>query len=627
MCGIAGYMDIRGGLPPATFARMRDAMSHRGPDGFGLALVGVDGRRTDDPGAARGGLAHRRLSIIDLTEAGAQPMANEDGSVWITYNGECYNFQEYRQDLEQRGHVFRSHCDTETIIHLYEEYGIEETLRRMNGMWGFGLYDGPGRKLILARDRVGKKPLYYAEVQGGLLFASEMKALYASGLIDLQQLDDEAVADSLRVGTPLGSRTMFGQIRMVPPGHYAVWEKGRLSVHRYYVHPMERLEPEDRTLDDFSDELEALLEDAIRIRLIADVPVGLFLSGGVDSSLMAALTKKKVGRDVSAYCISFDDQAYDESHHARRVAEHLGLPFYVMPASASGPELFEKIAGHIDQPLGDASLVPTYLVSQSASQAGVKAILTGDGGDELFGGYDAYRTGLKFWGPEAERRSIRQARSLRERLWEARIRSQGFEHGYIALQNQFSMRHRLKLYRSPWQAWSGGRSADRRRRAVLQQVRHRPILDRMQYSDMQSLMVDVILRKVDLMSMANSLECRSPLLDYRVLELAARLPPHHKFNPQLRGKVILRHLLGRYVPPALFERPKMGFCMPWETACSGAYAESLKKRWQCMKTPHLRRDAGDWLFEEVGVGGMFRKWNAFTQIVFFEKTMSSSLTT
>jgi asparagine synthase (glutamine-hydrolysing) len=248
---------------------------------------------------------------------------------------------------------------------------------------GLGLYDAPRRRLILARDRIGKKPLYYAEVKGGLIFASEMKALYASGLIDMEALDEDAVADSLRVGTPLGERTMFRQIRQLPPGHFAVWEDGRLTLQRYYVHPMERLEPEERTLDDFADELQALLEDAIRIRLIADVPVGLFLSGGIDSSLVAALTRKRLGRDVHTYCISFDDKNYDESLHARKVAEHLGLPFHVMPASASGPDLFEKIARHIDQPLGDASLIPTYLVSKSARDAGVKAILTGDGGGRI----------------------------------------------------------------------------------------------------------------------------------------------------------------------------------------------------------------------------------------------------
>ncbi len=618
MCGVVGYIDIRGGLPRATFERMRDALTHRGPDGYGLTLFDESGRRTNDELRAHSGLAHRRLSIIDLTEAGAQPMANEDGTVWITYNGEFYNFQEYRKELEQRGHVFRSHCDTETILHLYEEHGIAETLRRMNGMWGLGLFDGTHRRLVLARDRVGKKPLYYAEVNGGLLFASEMKALYASGLMDLHQFDEEGIADSLRVGTPLGPRTMFKQIKLLPPGHYAVWENRQLKVHRYYVHPMERIEPEERPLDELADELEALLEDAIRIRLIADVPVGLFLSGGIDSSLVAALTKRRLHRDVDAYCISFAEKAYDESAHARQVAEHLDLPFHVMSASAVGPETYEQIAFHIDQPIGDASLVPTYLVSRCAREAGVKAILTGDGGDELFAGYDTYRSGLRFWGSDDEWSVVRD-RTVAEWLWEKRIAAMGLERGYVALQNQFSMRHRFKIYRSAWRAWRDGRLADRRRAANFDRVRNRPALDRMQYSDMNSLMVDVVLRKVDLMSMANSVECRSPLLDYRILEFAARLPGSSKMVPHSRGKVLLRRLLSRYVPPALFERPKMGFCMPWETICSGPYAESLKARWRKLQVPHLRNDAGDWLFDETGIGGMYRKWEAFAQLVFFER--------
>lgn len=619
MCGIVGHIDVKNGLTLPVFERMRDALAHRGPDGHGLALFDEQGRRTGDAGRARCGLAHRRLSIIDLSEAGAQPMANEDGSVWITYNGEFYNFQDYRRELEERGHVFRSHCDTETILHLYEEHGIEEALRRMNGMWGFGLYDGPRRRLILARDRVGKKPLYYAEVHGGLIFASEMKALYASGLIDFAQLDDDAVADAFRVGTPLGPRTMFRQIKLLPPGHVAVWENGELKVRRYYGHPMEWLEPEDRPIDELADELEALLEDSIRIRFIADVPVGLFLSGGIDSSLVAALTKRRLKRDVQAYCISFEEKAYDESEHARRVAAHLQLPFHVMSASTIGPETFEEIARHIDQPLGDASLIPTYLVCKSARDLGVKAVLTGDGGDELFGGYEAYRVGLSLWGAAPERQRLGREQSWPALRWEYRMRALGFARGYVAMQNQYSMRHRMRTYRSLWAALVSGVQADRRRLDVLRNVRHRPILDRMQYSDMMSLMPDVILRKVDLMSMANGLECRSPLLDYRVLEFAARLSPSLKMAPTQRGKLLLRHVLARYVPPALFERPKMGFCMPWETTCAGAYAEALKARWRGVEMPHVRRLAGDWLFDEEGVGGMFRKWGAFTNLVFYEQ--------
>ena len=546
-------------------------------------------------------------------------MANEDQSCWITYNGEFYNFQEYRQELEQSGHVFQSHCDTETILHLYEEHGIEKTLSRMNGMFALGLWDNRQKTLILARDRVGKKPLYYAVKNGGIVFASELKAIYASGLIDSGQLDEQALAESLISGMPFHDRTMFSDIRALPAGHYAIWKNGRLDVRSYYRNPFEQPVSPLRSIDDWADELDELLVDAIRLRLVADVPVGLFLSGGVDSSLVAALASRRLNQPIQAYCISFAEEGYNESVYARSMADYLGLPITVMPAAESNRELFEKIASHIDQPLGDASLVPTYLVSKSAHDAGVKVVLTGDGGDELFGGYEGYRTGVKFWGTSAEKALIRQQRSMREGLWEWRTKTRGFERGFITLQNQFSFKHRLKMYRSPMRALAASHKAMAWRLGVLARVRHRPVLDRMQYSDMQSMMIDDILRKVDLMSMANALECRSPLLDYRVLELASRLGFADKIDPGGRGKRLLRHLLGRYVPAELYERPKMGFCMPWETTCHGAYADDLKNRWRVCYMPHLRPDAGDWVFGQEGVGGMFRKWNAFSHLVFFEK--------
>ncbi len=617
MCGIAGFVGVKD-WAPRTLERMRDTLAHRGPDGVGLRLFDAQGGAWTGEGPAVAGLAHRRLSIIDLTEAGAQPMSNEDGRCWITYNGEFYNFGDYRAELEAKGHVFRSHCDTETILHLYEEYGMDETLRRMNGMFAFGLWDAGRRTLTLARDRVGKKPLYYAEVNGGLLFASELKALYASGLIDAGQLDELAMMESLMSGTPFRERTLFRQIRMLPAGHVAVWKNGSLSVRPYYEHPFERIEPETRPLDEWADELEALLADAIRLRFVSDVPVGLFLSGGVDSSLVAALTARKLQREVRTYCISFDEKGFDESQHARAVADYLGLPLTVMPAAEGNEALFERIARHIDQPLGDASLIPTFQVAQSARANGVKVALTGDGGDELFAGYDLYRSGLRLWGPPAQRALIRQQRSLRDQVWEWRMRLRGVERGFLSMQDQFSRRHLARMYRDPSAARAMQARARDWRAEQMSRARPRPVIDRMQYSDLRTTMVDDVLRKVDLMSMANGLECRSPLLDFRVMEFAARLSLADKIDPGGRGKRLLRHVLARHVPVALFERPKMGFCMPWESRCRGDYARSLIQRWQAAPWPHLRGDAGTWIFAEQGGGGIFRMWNAFAQLVFFE---------
>lgn len=619
MCGISGVVGITGGATARRMLAMNDALQHRGPDAGGIAYFSPAGQRLTTDESAVVALAHRRLSILDLSAAGAQPMANESGTVWITYNGEFYNHQDYRRELQDLGHHFQSRTDTETIVHLYEQYGVEGALQRMNGMFAFGLWDAKAQTLFLARDRVGKKPLYYAEIRDGLVFASELKALYASGLIDLNRLDEQALGEAIMIGTPLGERTMFEQVRVVPPGCYVRWSGGRLTLHRYYINPFERLDPEEVPEQARVDELEELLVDATRIRLVADVPVGLFLSGGVDSSLIAALAAKRLNAPVRAYCISFPDQQYNESEYARRVAQHLDLPLTVMPSLYHDVDVFEKIADHIDQPLGDASLIPTYLVSESARAAGVKVALTGDGGDELFAGYEEYRNGLKFWGTTAQRKLIRQNRTWRERLWEERVRMRGFARGYVTLQNQFGWRHRLRAYKSSRVALRDQRRVTRRRVAILNRLLHRPILDRMQFSDIQTLMVDVILRKIDLMSMAHGLECRSPLLDYRVLELAARLTFTDKYDATGRGKRLLRNVLARYVPRALFERPKMGFCIPWEKCCRGPFAADLKQRWRRLDMPHLRANAGDWLFDEPGVGGMFRMWSAFTHIVFFEK--------
>jgi asparagine synthase (glutamine-hydrolysing) len=619
MCGIAGIIGVSGGVSRQIINDMRDTLAHRGPDGSGTMLFDHSGRPLTKDEPAIAGLAHRRLSIIDLSPAGSQPMSNEDGTVWISYNGEFYNFKEYQKELEQKGHVFRSHSDTETIVHLYEEYGIEETLRRMNGMFAFGIWDTVKKTLVMARDRIGKKPIYYAEVNGGIVFASEMKAIYASGLINPERLDDVALAQAMVIGTPLRERTMFEQIRMLLPGNYAVWQDGRLQIRSYYTNPFEVNEPEEKPLDDWADELDALLVDATRIRLVSDVPVGLFLSGGVDSSLIAAITAKELKVPLQTYCISFADKIYDESEHARNVALHLKLPIHIMPAVFHGSELFERIATHIDQPLGDASAIPTFLVSESARLAGVKVALTGDGGDELFAGYENYRNGLKFWGTHAQRKMIRQKRTLPELIWEARVRARGFERGYMNLQNQFGFRHRMLAYKSCLRAVRDQRSAGRERLDILRKLPDRPILDRMQFSDMQTLMVDVVLRKVDLMSMANGLECRSPLLDYRILELASRLTFKEKFDAHSKGKMLLRHVLARYIPRELFERPKMGFCIPWDRYVNESFSNDLKRRWRTLDMPHLKPDVGDWLFEETGAGSMFRMWSAFTHLVFFEK--------
>jgi asparagine synthase (glutamine-hydrolysing) len=616
VCGIVGYAGRETGLSPATLIQMRDTLMHRGPDGAGCVAWNRQGEVCREGEPVHVGLAHRRLSIIDLSAAGAQPMSNEDGTIWITYNGEFYNFQEYRQELEQKGHVFRSQCDTETILHLYEEYGIEATLARMNGMFAFGMWDARKQRLILARDRLGKKPLYYAHLpDGSLLFASEIKALLASGRIEPEAIDPVALDQFWTLGVPIGERTIYAGIRQLPAASYAVWQAGKLTVRQYWDCPFREDADASRSVTDWADELESLLSDAIRLRLIADVPLGLFLSGGIDSSLIAALTKKVLKRDVQAFTIQFDRAEFDESTHAQAVANHLSLENVTLPVNLDRRDEFERIVDHFDMPFGDASAIPTYYVSQAARDY-VTVALTGDGGDELFAGYDWFKDALAIWGNRTQRRWFGRPMPARERLWLWRLRLRGLRRGLSEMQSWTGRRLRRQIFSDSFlgQVDPEARYADRNE--WYDQARDADALGRMQYVNVKVNLVDDILAKVDRMSMAHGLECRSPLLDYRVVELAARLPFAGKFGADGRGKHILREVLYRHVPAELFDRPKQGFCIPWEHWCAGDYGADLRQRWEQMNHPWFRPEAGALLFPPGQVGSAFRQWNAFAMLVY-----------
>ena len=616
MCGIVGFVGIKGGLSAAVLKGMRDALAHRGPDGFGEIRWHANGRLAVDDEPSEIGLAHRRLSIIDLSEAGAQPMSNEDGSLWITYNGEFFNFHDYRGELEAKGHVFRSHCDTETILHLYEEVGLEKTLARMNGMFAFGMWDSKKQELILARDRLGKKPLYYAHLpDGSLLFASEMKALFASGLIDQSRLDLTALDQFWTFGFPIGSRTSYIQIRRLEAAQYLVWRQGKIELRTYWDCPFGVHVSPDRGLDAWADELEELLCDAIRIRLVSDVPLGLFLSGGIDSSLLAALTVQKLNRSIDSYTISFAENEFDESTYAMQIAQHLGISNKVLMVDEDLQSYFGAIARQFDGPFGDSSAIPTYFVAKSARQY-VTVTLTGDGGDEVFGGYDTYKEGLRLWGTRDQQKKFRRKLTLPEACWYAKLRWMGSRRGFDLLQSQSSPKHRRRIYsRQLRQAVSASTSAGDRTK-WYEPVRGADWLSQMQYVSMKVNMVDDVLEKVDRMSMANSLECRSPLLDYRVVEFAARLPFSAKMDEYGKGKAILRRVLSRYVPEKLFNRPKQGFCAPWEVWCQGELGKQLRGRWEKMDSMLFSAGASEMLFPSARKGSAFRQWQAFSLMEF-----------
>lgn len=614
MCGIAGFVGCADGVAPGVLLRMREAVLHRGPDAGGLVLWGADGRETVDAEPGVAGLAHRRLSIIDLSPAGAQPMFNEDRSLAIAYNGEFYNFGDYRAELEAASHRFASRSDTETILHLYEQHGAEETFRRINGMFALALWDAPRRRLVLARDHVGKKPLFYVHrPDGSLWFASEIKALIAAGVVNTERLDPLGLDQCLTFGSGLGETTVYADVRQLPAGAFAVWENGRLHINRYTPRSpfLDREALREADLDALADELEALLVDAIRLRLIADVPVGLFLSGGIDSSLVAALVAKKLKVPLRAYTIAFGHSDYDESRYAKAVADHLELPFTVFEARGDMYPEFARVALQFDQPFGDASALPTYLVAREARRE-VTVALTGDGGDELFAGYYAQLLGLRIWG--GAEGLLPEGRGDLPARWYWSQRLRGFDRGYLNVMSVFGARFKSAMYESRWHALRQHRETVETRRRLFDEVAHRHPLERMQHVDWV-ILADTILRKVDTTSMAVALECRCPLLDHRVASFAAHLPLQAKLEGG-RGKRLLRHLLARHLPRELFERPKQGFCSPWEHWSKGDFARSLQQRWRSECPPGFRPDAAARVFPAEELGSSYRMWCAYTLLEF-----------
>ena len=623
MCGIAGYVSTGRAIDQNILCRMRDALAHRGPDGMGLKAWREGSQPCLHGEPATIGLAHRRLSIIDLSEAGAQPMSNEDGTMWITYNGEFYNFQDYRRELEEKGHVFRSHCDTETILHLYEEYGIEATLNRMNGMFAFGLWDQKKKTLVLARDRVGKKPLYYAHLpDGSLLFASEIKALMESGLIDRGRLDLTGLDQFWRFGFTIGARTVFQDIRRLEAGQYMTWSDGRIQIKTYWDCPFGIEPAADKPIDLWADELEELLADAIRIRLISDVPLGMFLSGGIDSSVMTALAVRKLGRSVNTFTISFAQEAYNEAPFAKQIADLLGVPNQTLSVDEELTDHFGMIARQFDEPFGDSSAIPTYFVSKKAREH-VTVALTGDGGDEVFAGYDVYRESLRLWGNREQRRLYHRHLPIKEALWSTKLKLMGPLRGSTRMQSQSVGKHRRLIYKDELARAVNEKDSLLDREKWYSRVQEADLVSRLQYVNLKVNMVDDILVKVDRMSMANSLECRSPLLDYRVIEFASRLPFSAKFNKNGQGKAVLRHILSRYIPEEIFQRPKSGFCVPWEVWCRGQMGHTLRNRWMGMNSRLFRPEAADFLFPADRDGSSFRQWNAFSLMEYFDMQRES----
>ncbi|MBI2357754.1 MAG: asparagine synthase (glutamine-hydrolyzing) [Deltaproteobacteria bacterium] len=565
MCGIHGFLSVKEKADPDILSRMGAAHRHRGPDDEGAFL--------SHEGGVSIALGHKRLSIIDLSPAGRQPMSNEDASVWVIFNGEIYNFRELKMELEGKGHRFRSNSDTEVIVHLYEEVGTE-CLQRLQGMFAFAVWDARRQSLFLARDRIGKKPLHYALLDDGMAFASEIKALLEHPGVS-REIDVASLSKYLTYEYVPAPDSIFKAIKKLKPGHFLLYQDGRATLSKYWDVPLADYPIGYKTEDEYVEELREILARAVERRLIADVPIGIFLSGGIDSGMIAAFATR-ANQELECFSIGFEDSSFDESRYASAVADALKAKHQLRVFSTD--ELLQGIfmlPEIVDEPLADASLLPTYLLSKFTAQH-VKVALSGDGGDELFAGYPTYQAHrlvtyydflpgflkstlkgvasclpvshnnisadfkikqfLKGAGVSSEIRFFTWIgafiESEKKELLSADLRSELYHHN--AYENIFAYINESKLSRD---------------------------LERILYLSMKLYLQDDILVKVDRAGMANSLEVRCPLLDHEFVEFVCRLPTFYKLRG-LRTKYILKKAAKGILPDKIIHRPKKGFGIP-----------------------------------------------------------------
>jgi asparagine synthase (glutamine-hydrolysing) len=560
MCGICGvYESGREALiERSTLKSMADSLRHRGPDDEGFYT------------APSIGLAHRRLSIIDV-KGGHQPLSNEDGSVWIAFNGEVYNFQELNRQYLSTGHTFRTRSDTETIVHLYEELG-EACFAQLRGMFAIALWDGRRKKLLLARDRLGKKPLFYSWNGRRLVFGSEIKSLWPAGGI-AKDVDVQALSDYFSYLYVPAPKTIYRDVRKLQAGHFLVVEGSTLREESYWDVRFEvnRERSQEQWCDEFLDEYRR----AVKMRLISDVPLGAFLSGGVDSSSVVALMNE-AQPPVTTCSIGFDEQAYDEAQDAREFATLLGANHHEQIVRPQAVDLVQKLAWHYDEPFADSSAIPTYYVSQMARQH-VTVALSGDGGDENFAGYGRYKLTmweerLRSYFPADMRRSVfgtlgdvypKLGWAPRVFRAKATLQSLGRDllEGYFYGASCCPPGIKAQLLSPDVNRTLQGYDSVDVARYHFDRAGTSDPLTRIQYVDMKMYLVDDILVKVDRASMANSLEVRSPLLDHKLIELIAQIPSELKLHNG-QGKYIFRKALERVLPAAVLKRRKKGFGVP-----------------------------------------------------------------
>ena len=581
MCGITGsvWSDPSRAITQDQLNDMTFALQHRGPDEIGLHLPTCEPSSTNSSNLGVA-LGFRRLAIIDI-EQGQQPVCNEDKSIWLVFNGEIYNHIELRQQLIQQGHNFRSQCDSETIVHLYEQYGVD-LLDHLNGMFAFAIWDSNNQRLMLARDRLGQKPLYYHYHPSGeqVIFGSELKSILASGLVK-REMNPRALDDFLVYQYVPHPRSIFQSIDKLAPGHYAIFEGGKLHTHRYWNPDFECVH--DFSLSDTKTKLLALLTTSVHSRMESEVPLGAFLSGGVDSSLIVALMNQyqKITQNpskIQTFSIGFPVKEYDESKYARQVAEYIGTEHHEFTVEPDAVNILPSLSSHYDEPFADSSAIPTWYLSQLTREH-VTVALSGDGGDELFAGYPRYRAialankidrippikallrlGLHRLLPSSSRYKSRLRRLHRF------LNPIGFSpvHRYLDWINIFPYQQRLNYYTDSFceqLADQGDHDPALLLSAAWNQAGKRDAVAAACTADLLTYLPCDLNTKVDIATMANSLECRQPFLDHQLVEFTASIPTSMKMRHG-KGKQILQDTFGDLLPKNIWHRPKMGFGVP-----------------------------------------------------------------
>ncbi len=618
MCGISGIFEFerRDEIPQEIVHRMNETIIHRGPDDEGIFC---------DKGV---GFGFRRLSIIDLA-GGHQPISNEDGRLWVMLNGEIYNYPELWRELEGKGHRFSTRSDTETIVHLYEEYG-EDCFQKLRGMFAIALWDSEKRKLLLARDRVGKKPLFYAADSKRILFGSELKVLLAADGLS-REIDREALSDYFSFGYIPSPKTIYRAARKVKPGHYLVASEGRVREVCYWDISFAKVE--NRSEDEWCELLRHQLCEATRVRLMSDVPLGAFLSGGVDSSSIVAMMSKLMRRPVTTCSIGFEEKEFNEAGYARQVAQIFKADHHEETVRPSALEILEKLVWHYDEPFADSSAIPTYYVSRVARRH-VTVALGGDGGDESFAGYRRYmldynENRLRGHLPPALRSAVfgplgrwYPALAWAPRVFRGKATFQSLSRtpleGYFNSVSYFRPGEKNRLFTPEFEKSLGGYDSMEVFSEHFNRADTDDPLSRIQYLDIKTYLPDDILAKVDRASMAVSLEVRAPLLDHQLMETVAQIPSSLKLRGR-SGKYIFKRAMASILPDDILHRRKQGFAIPlgrWfrqelrevtEKTLFGSTdgildSTFLKKIWDQHQRGRYDRSAHLWAVL------MFRKW-------------------